>query len=584
MEIKDKIFDWIERVIYEIKLIEDYDLNISDKKIKNIVDSLKKRIKIISNHLNKESDYLKNNAEWKKYSICFFGETNAGKSTIIETLLSEFKDEKRNGETIGTGEKDFTKEFSSHKIKLNGITFNITDMPGIEGDEGIYQEQIKQAVTQSHTIFYVNGTDKKPETGTVKKIKSYLNNQGEVYSILNIRGKAGSYQFEHDRDTIFTEKNKKAIKAQKKVFEKVFEKTYKGDLSFNALMAFCAKCVPERKDLIRAQKNYEKTFGNLENAYNFSNFNTLTNFLPKLSKNAEQKIAATNISMVVNILDNLICTIDEIYYNDFKQYLLSDVKGITQQSINNVNTIFKKYDAFIRHSIDNELSKLKNNLRREIYNAIDEEQSKNYINSKIKEESNKFNNIIKKRLQELLKDLKSEIEIEFKELKSKLNLTLSISSINIEINIDEILEKLTTKLNEIFKTIGVLGLEIAGIIALLLGPQFILGIIAGVISILKNIWKFFFSDNRDSKRKKREAKDKANRALNNVTIKLQSKIQKDLIRELAKNKRQIDKELNKIHETFDTIENFTIAFSNSIINIKNIYKEIITIRNIYDNN
>ncbi|WP_373819138.1 hypothetical protein [Glaesserella sp.] len=36
--------------------------------------------------IEKSINDLENNAEWKNFQIAFFGETNAGKSTIIETL------------------------------------------------------------------------------------------------------------------------------------------------------------------------------------------------------------------------------------------------------------------------------------------------------------------------------------------------------------------------------------------------------------------------------------------------------------------------------------------------------------------
>lgn len=39
--------------------------------------------------------FLENNAEWEKFTLAFFGETNAGKSTIIESLRILFDEESR---------------------------------------------------------------------------------------------------------------------------------------------------------------------------------------------------------------------------------------------------------------------------------------------------------------------------------------------------------------------------------------------------------------------------------------------------------------------------------------------------------
>ncbi|GAA8125131.1 hypothetical protein HpBT110_06570 [Helicobacter pylori] len=40
----------------------------------------------------KELESLKNNEEWEKFTIAFYGETGAGKSTIIECLRLFFKE------------------------------------------------------------------------------------------------------------------------------------------------------------------------------------------------------------------------------------------------------------------------------------------------------------------------------------------------------------------------------------------------------------------------------------------------------------------------------------------------------------
>ncbi|AMH20162.1 hypothetical protein AL518_02840 [Hafnia paralvei] len=48
-------------------------------------------------------------------------------------------------------------------------------------------------------MVYVNGTNKKPETATAEKIKSYLEYGTQVYPLVNVRGYADAYEFEEDR-------------------------------------------------------------------------------------------------------------------------------------------------------------------------------------------------------------------------------------------------------------------------------------------------------------------------------------------------------------------------------------------------
>jgi len=55
--------------------------------------------------------FLENNAEWEKFTLAFFGETNAGKSTIIESLRILFDEETRR-ELLKSNQGDL-KKFSN---------------------------------------------------------------------------------------------------------------------------------------------------------------------------------------------------------------------------------------------------------------------------------------------------------------------------------------------------------------------------------------------------------------------------------------------------------------------------------------
>ena len=59
-------------------------------------------------------EFLEENSEWEKFTVAFFGETNAGKSTIIESLrilLNEKERERvivKNNGNIENIEQEFT--------------------------------------------------------------------------------------------------------------------------------------------------------------------------------------------------------------------------------------------------------------------------------------------------------------------------------------------------------------------------------------------------------------------------------------------------------------------------------------------
>ncbi|MCE9925668.1 MULTISPECIES: hypothetical protein [Aeromonas] len=71
------------------------ELKIEHKDGQQQLSEMTRRLRDIQGCFNEELDYLKENAEWDKFTIAFFGETNAGKSTIIESLRILFKEESR---------------------------------------------------------------------------------------------------------------------------------------------------------------------------------------------------------------------------------------------------------------------------------------------------------------------------------------------------------------------------------------------------------------------------------------------------------------------------------------------------------
>ncbi|GAA8946732.1 hypothetical protein HpSLK40_11250 [Helicobacter pylori] len=129
----------------------------------------------------KEIESLKNNEEWENFTITFYGETGAGKSTLIECLRLFFKEQSKmdqqecfrrlyaeknhrgsghalleleklqDGAIIGDWRSDFTLETRSYTLKHNNKTFILLDVPGIEGDEKKVIQQISNATQKAHS-------------------------------------------------------------------------------------------------------------------------------------------------------------------------------------------------------------------------------------------------------------------------------------------------------------------------------------------------------------------------------------------------------------------------------------------------
>ncbi len=70
-------------------------LNIGHKDGKREIGNITDKLRDIQNRFDSELHQLKTQAEWDTFTLAFFGETNAGKSTIIESLRILFKEESR---------------------------------------------------------------------------------------------------------------------------------------------------------------------------------------------------------------------------------------------------------------------------------------------------------------------------------------------------------------------------------------------------------------------------------------------------------------------------------------------------------
>ncbi|WP_194914870.1 GTPase [Azospirillum sp. INR13] len=132
--------------------------------------------------------------DWSQPSVAFYGETNAGKSTLIEALRLLFGSHgERPGEAIGDGRSDYTRDTASHPCSSDDARFNLLDVPGIEGNEAKVATEIESALHRAHIVFYVTVDARPPQssggdegrTGTLEKIKRQLKPQARVWAVYN---------------------------------------------------------------------------------------------------------------------------------------------------------------------------------------------------------------------------------------------------------------------------------------------------------------------------------------------------------------------------------------------------------------
>ena len=289
------------------------------------------RLKMVKG-IEDEADKIKKEANeqldavvWDKLVIAFFGETNAGKSTIIESLRILLNEESRemerhrfsirnlfhrnslrktDGLIVGDGRQDFTQDYHEYNMTVNGHPFVLIDVPGIEGNEAAYTEGITRALAKGHCVFYVNGGETTNEA-TAKKIISYLNEWVKVNVIYNVRDNVDAYEFEEDRVSLMTDRVKKSVQILDHSFRNYLGQHFEGVIPVQGLLAMSshADFSPKRPDLIKVQQRLLSMFSEelkdgqdaAEEIRIFSNIMDLVKIIDQKSLNFTEEIRTANM-------------------------------------------------------------------------------------------------------------------------------------------------------------------------------------------------------------------------------------------------------------------------------------------------
>ncbi|MFP6127779.1 GTPase [Helicobacter pylori] len=290
----------------------------------------------------KELESLKNNEEWEKFTIAFYGETGAGKSTLIECLRLFFKerskrdqqerfkrlystyqnnyqnDERKkqnilkelhslqDGAIIGDGRSDFTLKTRSYSFQYNHQNFVLLDVPGIEGNEKKVIDQISNATQKAHAIFYVTKTPNPPQKGeerkegTIEKIQRQLDSQTEVWTIFN-KPINNPRAF---KDGLIDGSEKESLKILNEEMKNILGKHYEGHQIVSAQMAFyslSSALLPE-SDFYKNKQKFLDFFKAEESLLYRCRFQQLGGFITEtLLENSHAKIIESNCNKALKV-------------------------------------------------------------------------------------------------------------------------------------------------------------------------------------------------------------------------------------------------------------------------------------------
>ena len=357
---------------------------------KNLLAFLETYIKDSMNKLEE----IKTGARWDKLVIAFFGMTNAGKSTIIETFRILF-DESRHGSNqteggndgmiVGYGDSDFTKVYEEYNLKINGKEFVLIDVPGIEGREEDFRDEIKRALNQAHCVFYVQGENKKPDVNTAEKIKNYLSNWVNVYSIFNVRNNAEYYDESEERETLETEAIHKNEQLIQDTFRNILGNIYKGNITLQALLAMCAygRFPSTREKLRRSQKKLLGYFGSGDAVLRFSRFDRVMQLVDQMSEHYMDEIVEAN-------KQKLIAQYRKVYQGlvDMMAQQRRDIDLLKERLIQfdvDMGISFDDTKRFIRNRLDNTHTKIFDDFKSAVCEVIDKRLNRKKTISEIQE-------------------------------------------------------------------------------------------------------------------------------------------------------------------------------------------------------
>ena len=520
----------------------------------------------------KELNVALKDTVWDNLVIAFFGETNAGKSTIIETfrILFDDKRKKEDGLIVGDGRHDFTKTYEEYHLSIADHPFTLIDVPGIEGNESEFKDVIKTALHKAHCVFYVQGHNKKPDRATAKKIKKYLGDWVKVYSIYNVRGGVSNYDEEEERETLITPgvlKSESLIQAE---FKTILGDVYAGHVTLQGLLAMSAKASfsSKREDLIRGQQKLLKYFGgSADKVLEFSQFKTLTTLVEQKALNFKSEIIEANKQKLVSLAGNIAADIEQVMESQ-KSYLAnldSNLRTINREVCNNsMDSALRNITNKTRNAITSSYGELKSR----IFNLINDEPEnihqlaeqhqqeviwnlENRIKSIVNEELNKVRNTANRKIKDL--DGVNIRPIQF-------NRTVDVGA---DIDFSGALEELDVDFNDVLewtaKTAGTaaagaaLGSMLGSVIP---GAGTLVG--AGIGAVVGGIAHACTGDGgkADARKSVSDAITKATQQANNNINSMLRPVIKDINDQKRQLSNSIKEELSNIEELQDTLDSF----------------------------
>lgn len=467
----------------------------------------------------------------------------------LEAWMRSFDEQKNqlkpyaDGEIMGDGRSDFTLDSTVYDFEINGYPVGIIDVPGIEGDEKKVEDEIVSSVQKTHAVLYVTAKNAVPNEGTVNRIKQYIGDQTEVWTIFN---KSIKNYRALSKGLDLSDDDKKSLKDMEYKLKEVLGSNYSGTVTIAGLPAFYsqATCLVPFSDRHNGQlKYFEKGFDRSKLS-ELSNLQSLVDILKnQIVGDVKAKIRKSNFNKVKYVIDDSVEQLikSKALFVEMEQGLRARVQNTNHE----IDNHFAACIGQIKKDRDTLLGKFASDSQDEIYTYIDSDVSnddfKDEFKKIIKNNADNFEQSLKKAIESRLEELSVRIEHSQKKLQNSIERFYDDSfelAQNRGVQFD-----FNFKLDNGIK-VGALLSALAGAALLAWNPAgwviMALSALGIVVGIVKSVWNFFDSDYKKSQQKKN-----VNSHLPKIVAQLEEGSGKS-IKELEKSLKSQNAEIKKI--------------------------------------
>lgn len=295
------------------------------------------------------------------------------------------------GRIIGTGRSDYTRDSTEYNLVVNDNTVTLIDIPGIEGDEKRFKEAICNSLTKAHMIFYVNGSEKKAEQETLKKIKSYMRDGTSVYALFNVHCQAKKERIA-GIDLSYQEELSSAYKRQaeivvqtEKELKAILGENFRESICLNGLLSFCSLAMDgygnstiikdNVKTLDAMQIKYLKEYsGDLSGMSGDSHIHEIQDIITQKVECFDEYIFEENLKKLEKRLSNMITDVDHLsnFEKEKIKKFLRDYEGFERNCANARDVCIQSINHIGRNLVEAAFEEV----RGRIFDVIEEKKGK----------------------------------------------------------------------------------------------------------------------------------------------------------------------------------------------------------------